>query len=104
MGLASRIRVTRPTTPQLIISLLIAGLGWISGQALSQIDEDLRIIHTEYTLGAADIAHISADAMRYRNVIIRSLEAELFFYGAVFGFTPSDPIAPIAIDNLGQRS
>jgi hypothetical protein len=76
MGLASRIRVTRPSTPQLIISLLIAGLGWISGQALSQIDEDLRIIHTEYTLGAADIAHISADAMRYRNVIIRSLEAE----------------------------
>jgi hypothetical protein len=74
--LASRIRVNRPGTPQIIISLLIAGLGWISGQALSQIDQDLRIIHTEYTLGAADIAHISADAMRYRNVIIRSLEAE----------------------------
>ena len=76
MGLASRIRVRWPGTPQVIISLLIAGLGWISGQALSQIDQDLRIIHTEYTLGAADIAHISADAMRYRNVIIRSLEAE----------------------------
>ena len=76
VGLASRIRVSRPGTPQLIISLLVAGLGWISGQALSQIDQDLRIIHTEYTLGAADIAHISADAMRYRNVIIRSLEAE----------------------------
>jgi hypothetical protein len=74
--LASRLRFNRPATPQLIISLLIAGLGWISGQALSQIDQDLRIIHTEYTLGAADIAHISADAMRYRNVIIRSLEAE----------------------------
>jgi hypothetical protein len=76
VGLASRIRVSRPGTPQVIISLLIAGLGWISGQALSRIDQDLRIIHTEYTLGAADIAHISADAMRYRNVIIRSLEAE----------------------------
>jgi hypothetical protein len=74
--LASRFRFTWPRTPQLIISLLIAGLGWISGQALSQIDQDLRIIHTEYTLGAADIAHISADAMRYRNIIIRSLEAE----------------------------
>lgn len=76
MALSSRFRFTLPGTPQLIISLLIAGLGWISGQALSQIDQDLRIIHTEYTLGAADIAHISADAMRYRNVIIRSLEAE----------------------------
>ncbi len=39
----------------------------------------------------------------FRNAanIVRSLEAELFFYGAVFGFTPADPIAPVAIDNLG---
>ncbi|HJR76646.1 MAG TPA: MCP four helix bundle domain-containing protein [Nitrospiraceae bacterium] len=76
MGLASRMKVNWPGTPQIIISLLIAGLGWVSGQALSQIDADLRIIHTEYTLGAADIAHISADAIRYRAVIIRALEAE----------------------------
>jgi dipeptidyl aminopeptidase/acylaminoacyl peptidase len=32
--------------------------------------------------------------------IIRSLEAELFFYGAVFGFAPSDTIDPLPIDNL----
>ena len=32
--------------------------------------------------------------------IIRSLEAELYFYGAVFGFTPADDIAPVHIDNL----
>ncbi len=32
--------------------------------------------------------------------IIRSLEAELYFYGAVFGFTPADPLEPVAIDNL----
>jgi dipeptidyl aminopeptidase/acylaminoacyl peptidase len=32
--------------------------------------------------------------------IIRSLEAELYFYGAVFGFAPADPIEPVAIDNL----
>jgi dipeptidyl aminopeptidase/acylaminoacyl peptidase len=32
--------------------------------------------------------------------IARCLEAELFFYGAVFGFTPADPIEPPAIDNL----
>jgi dipeptidyl aminopeptidase/acylaminoacyl peptidase len=32
--------------------------------------------------------------------IIRSLEAELYFYGAVFGFTPADAIEPLPIDNL----
>jgi hypothetical protein len=76
MSLASRLKISFPSTNQLIISLLIAGLGWISGQALSRIDQDLRIMYTEYTLGAADLAHISADVMRYRNTIIRSLEAE----------------------------
>jgi hypothetical protein len=59
----------------LTISLLIAGLGWLSGQALSRVDQDLRIMYTEYTLGATDLAHISADVMRYRNTIIRALEA-----------------------------
>ena len=65
----------RPTPSQLLISLLIAGLGWLSGQALSRVDQDLRIMYTEYTLGAADLAHISADVMRYRNTIIRALQA-----------------------------
>jgi hypothetical protein len=74
--LLRRLTVQRPTFPQLLISLLIAGLGWYSGQALSQIDQDLRIMYTEYTLGAADLAHISADVMRYRNTIIRALEAD----------------------------
>ena len=32
--------------------------------------------------------------------IIRSLEAELYFYGVVFGFTPADLIPPVPIDNL----
>jgi dipeptidyl aminopeptidase/acylaminoacyl peptidase len=34
--------------------------------------------------------------------IIRCLEAELYFYGAVFGFTPADVIPPVPIDNLGE--
>lgn len=55
---------------------MIAGLGWMSGGALSHVDQDLRIMYTEYTLGAADLAHISADVMRYRNTIIRALEAD----------------------------
>jgi dipeptidyl aminopeptidase/acylaminoacyl peptidase len=32
--------------------------------------------------------------------IVRSLEAELYFYGKVFGFEPADRIEPVAIDNL----
>ena len=32
--------------------------------------------------------------------IIRSLEAELYFYGAVFGFQPADRIEAVPIDNL----
>jgi dipeptidyl aminopeptidase/acylaminoacyl peptidase len=31
---------------------------------------------------------------------IRSLEAELFFYGKVFGFAPADTLPPVDIDNL----
>ncbi len=32
--------------------------------------------------------------------IIRSLEAELFFYGQIFGFKPADDIEPVEIENL----
>ena len=32
--------------------------------------------------------------------IIRAEEAELYFYGRVWGFTPADEIAPVAIENL----
>jgi hypothetical protein len=76
VGLTTFVRSFRPSASQLFISLLIAGLGWLSGQALSSVDQDLRIMYTEYTLGATDLAHISADVMRYRNTIIRALEAD----------------------------
>ncbi len=32
--------------------------------------------------------------------IVRALEAELYFYGRVLGFTPADAIEPVAIENL----
>ncbi|MEM9492230.1 MAG: prolyl oligopeptidase family serine peptidase, partial [Myxococcota bacterium] len=32
--------------------------------------------------------------------IVRALEAEMFFYSRIFGFTPADDIAPVDIDNL----
>ena len=37
---------------------------------------------------------------RQAATIVRSLESELYFYGAVFGFTPADAIEPVRIDNL----
>ena len=37
---------------------------------------------------------------RRAETIVKSLEAELYFYGAVFRFTPADALAPIPIDNL----
>lgn len=69
------LRMTWPSWGQILISLMIAGLGVLSANALSKVDEDLRIMYTEYTLAAADIAHVSADVIRYRTTIVRSLEA-----------------------------
>jgi dipeptidyl aminopeptidase/acylaminoacyl peptidase len=37
---------------------------------------------------------------RKATTIVRSLEAELYFYGAVFGFRVADPIEPVEIANL----
>jgi dipeptidyl aminopeptidase/acylaminoacyl peptidase len=39
---------------------------------------------------------------RKADTIVRCLEAELYFYGVVFGFTPADPIAAVPIDNLDR--
>jgi hypothetical protein len=66
---------SRPGWRQLLISLLVAGLGLWSAQALKQVDQDLRILYTDYTLAATDLAHVLADVMRYRNTIIRALQA-----------------------------
>jgi dipeptidyl aminopeptidase/acylaminoacyl peptidase len=50
------------------------------------------------------VAYLTFDGeqhgFRKAETIIRSFEAELYFYGAVFGFTPADSIAAIKIDNL----
>ncbi len=64
-------------------------------------------------------AEMLVDALRHRNIPVayllfageghgfrkaentkRAIEAELYFYGKVFGFTPADEIAPVAIENL----
>lgn len=65
----------RPSVSQILISVLVAGLGFVGAEELSQVDQDLRIMYTEYTLAATDLAHISADIIRYRATIIRAVEA-----------------------------
>ena len=50
------------------------------------------------------VAYLAFDGeqhgFRKAETIVRCLEAELYFYGAVFGFVPADPIPPVSIDNL----
>ncbi len=66
----------RPSWKQIVVSLLIAGLGLMAARALSQVNQDITLMYTEYTLGATELAHISADVIRYRTTIIRALEAQ----------------------------
>ena len=75
MEITTGLRSFRPNAAQLVISLLIVGLGWLSAQSLSRVDQDLRIMYAEYTLGATDLAHISADVIRHQNTIFLALEA-----------------------------
>jgi dipeptidyl aminopeptidase/acylaminoacyl peptidase len=68
-------------------------------------------------------SELIVDALRARNVpvayllfpgeshgfrkpenVIRSLQAELSFYGQIFGFTPADHLPPLTIDNLAPAS
>lgn len=41
-----------------------------------------------------------AHGFRRSETIQRALEAELYFYGKIFGFTPADALAPVPIFNL----
>jgi hypothetical protein len=70
-----QLRSLRPSWHQVLVSGLIAAMGVIGAEALSQVDQDLRIMYTEYTLAATDLAHISADVIRYRTSVVRALEA-----------------------------
>ena len=41
---------------------------------------------------------------RKAETIRRALEAELYFFSRIFGFTPADPLEPVRIENLaGDR-
>ena len=42
----------------------------------------------------------SSTASAAPRTIQRALEAELYFYGRIFGFEPADPIVAVDIENL----
>lgn len=76
------LRRIRPSISKVFISLLVVALGLMGARALSEIDQDLRIMYTEYTLAATDLAHISADIIRYRmmsaEMCARSVAAKVY--------------------------
>jgi dipeptidyl aminopeptidase/acylaminoacyl peptidase len=53
------------------------------------------------------VAYVSFEGeghgFRAAAAIKRSLEAELYFYGRVFGFAPADRLEPVVIDNLAAE-
>ncbi len=61
---------------ELLISLLIILGGGTQAQVLSRVDQDLRVIYTEYTLAVINLGHINTELTRYRTTILRAMEAK----------------------------
>jgi len=66
-------------------------------------DQSERMVHAVDAKGLP-VAYLAFEGeqhgFRRAETIIRCLEAELYFYGAVFAFTAAGPLTPIQIDNL----
>lgn len=74
-GSMKRFYFQRPTWSQFLASIVMVAVGLMGARALNHVNQDLRVMYTEYTLAAVDLAHISGDLIRYRTTIIRALEA-----------------------------
>jgi hypothetical protein len=59
-----------------VISVLIVVFGWVGSQTLMRVDQDLRVIYTEYTLAATDLGHLNGELIRYRTSVIRAIETD----------------------------
>ena len=70
-GMMMRIRWT-----SIVVSLLLAAFGWLGSETLVRVDQDLRVIYTEYTLTATDLGHLSGELIRYRTSVIRAIETD----------------------------
>lgn len=59
------------------MSLLLASSGWLGSETLMRVDQDLRVIYTEYTLTATDLGHLNGELIRYRTSVIRAIETDV---------------------------
>src|SRR5690242_19180147 len=60
----------------IFISVLIVVCGGLGSHTLMRVDQDLRVIYTEYTLAATDLGHLNGELIRYRTSVIRAIETE----------------------------
>jgi chemoreceptor-like protein with four helix bundle sensory module len=60
----------------IVVSLLLATSGWVGSKTLVHVDQDLRVIYTEYTLTATDLGHLNGELIRYRTSVIRAIETD----------------------------
>jgi hypothetical protein len=54
--------------------MVVAGL--LGAQSITWVDQELRVMYTEYTLAATNLGHIHGELIRYRTSVIRAIEAD----------------------------
>lgn len=64
------------TRKQIIISTLVVVAGLLGAQSITWVDQELRVIYTEYTLAATNLGHIHGELIRYRTSVLRAIEAD----------------------------
>lgn len=84
-----------------LFSIVIIGCGWLGSQALTRVDQDLRIMYAEYTMAAADLGHVNGELIRYRTTVFRAIEAET--KGDFVRIAASLPNIQARIDKALQR-
>jgi Mg2+ and Co2+ transporter CorA len=62
--------------PNLIVSVLILLVGFSQAYVLSWIDQDLRVLYTDYTLAVIDLGHLNTELSRYRTTVLRAVESK----------------------------
>jgi hypothetical protein len=97
-------KVERAGTPQEKADLLYTALTGVEYQLKNAEMLGLSSAQIEaLTKKGMPVAYLAFEGeqhgFRRAENIIRSLEAELYFYGAVFGFEPADRIEPVSIAN-----
>jgi len=54
----------------------VVAAGLLGAQSITWVDQELRVIYTEYTLAATNLEDIHGELIRYRTSVIRAVEAD----------------------------